>query len=124
MFSPPDPERFRRAVFEIVREIPTGRVCTYGGIARLLPPPAGVDPAQYHRLGARWVGTAMSAAPDDVPWHRVVNAQGGISQRPGADMQRHLLEAEGVVFGDNGRMQLKRYLWPDPAGDGEPLTLF
>ena len=109
----PSMNSFARRVFAIVRRIPAGRVATYGAIATRLPPPAGVDPLGYERVRARWVGDAMARCPDDVPWHRVVNARGQISRRPGFDpaLQRHLLEAEGVVFSEQGCLDLSRFAW-------------
>lgn len=81
----------------------------YGQIAELLKKP----------LSARAVGWAMRQCPDDIPWQRVVNAQGGISTDSLGDLphglQRHLLEREGVRFGANGTLDLKRYRWTPPA---------
>lgn len=117
MYSPPDPASYNAKVYEIVRQIPPGRVTTYGFIARLIPPPPGVDPMQYERLSPRWVGTAMAACPDDAPWQRVINAQGGISARghgAGQLVQRQRLEAEGVSFDERGRVDLKAYAWAGP----------
>jgi methylated-DNA-protein-cysteine methyltransferase-like protein len=93
-------------IYAIVRRIPRGRVATYGQIARL----AGLG---GH---ARQVGYALNALPDghDVPWHRVINAQGGISKRSIAvyeQIQQELLEQEGVEFGTNARVSLQRYQW-------------
>ena len=89
----------------LVRRIPRGRVATYGQIARLMG----------DRYSARWVGWALHGAPEGVPWHRVVNAQGGISTRQvlsyAPDLQKQLLEAEGVEFDDRDRCDLDRYLW-------------
>lgn len=113
--SPPDPAAFNRQVWEMVRRIPTGRVAPYGQVARLIPPPEGVDAETYQALGPRWVGSAMARCPDDVPWHRVINAKGEISPRPGADRQRRLLEAEGVAFDDRGRVDLARFGWQTPG---------
>jgi methylated-DNA-protein-cysteine methyltransferase-like protein len=109
--SPPDPIDFNRRVWSIVRRIPAGRVASYGQIARLFPPPEGVDPENYSAFGPRWVGSAMAGCPDDVPWQRVINAKGEISPRPGAEHQRRLLEAEGVVFDARGRVDLSRFGW-------------
>ena len=104
----PSPLNSRRArIYSIVAGIPAGCVSTYGRIAAL----AGM-PRQ-----ARQVGYALAALPkdNDVPWHRVVNAKGEISQRAnGETRQRELLEAEGVVFDSKGRVSLKRFGW-DPA---------
>lgn len=79
---------------------------TYGQVALELGAPAA----------ARAVGYALHFLPGetDVPWWRVVNAQGGISLRgrgEAADWQRSLLEAEGVEFSEDGRLDLRRYRW-------------
>jgi methylated-DNA-protein-cysteine methyltransferase-like protein len=99
---------FARAVWRLVRRIPRGRVATYGQIAALLGRPRG----------ARAVGWAMRHCPDDVPWHRVVNASGGISPRArmeGMVTQRLLLIREGVPL-RRGRVALARYRWRAAAG--------
>lgn len=107
--SPPNSGRARYPrIYALVREIPAGRVATYGQIAGYV---AGA--------GARQVGYAMAALDDasDVPWQRVINAKGEISPRPGGDghlRQRALLEAEGVVFDAKGRIDLGRFRWPGP----------
>jgi methylated-DNA-protein-cysteine methyltransferase-like protein len=93
-------------IWSVVRKVPRGRVATYGQIAEI----AGLE---GH---ARQVGYAMHNLPanSNVPWHRVVNAKGEISARSGGDsheLQRLLLEAEGVQFDAKGRMDLKRYRW-------------
>lgn len=92
-----------KRIYAEVRRIPSGRVSTYGGIARRLG-----------GCGARQVGYAMAALPDGspVPWHRVINHKGEISLREGAARQRALLEAEGVLFDLKGRIDLSRYGWP------------
>jgi methylated-DNA-protein-cysteine methyltransferase-like protein len=86
-----------------VRRIPRGHVATYGQIAALLGRPRA----------ARAVGHAMHECPLDVPWHRVVNASGGISRRARMDSmltQRLLLVREGVAL-RNGRVSLSRHRW-------------
>lgn len=93
-------------IHAIVRRVPAGRVTTYGAVARLAQVPGG----------ARQVGWAMSALPagSRVPWHRVVNAAGRVSERvtPGASLdQRLLLEREGVTFDGAGRIALASYEW-------------
>ncbi len=93
-------------IYAVVKRIPRGRVATYGQVATL----AGLD---GH---ARQVGYALHALPDhiDVPWHRVINARGEISPRSAGDsheLQRMLLEAEGVGFSVDGRFSLKKYRW-------------
>jgi methylated-DNA-protein-cysteine methyltransferase-like protein len=89
-------------VYALVRRIPRGRVATYGLLSSLLD----------GRLSAAAVGWAMRAAPPDLPWHRVVNAAGGLSTEASAPgEQRARLAAEGVTFGADGRVDLHRHLW-------------
>lgn len=93
-------------IWSVIRKIPRGRVATYGQIAEL----AGLE---GH---ARQVGYALHNLPpkQKIPWHRVVNAKGEISARSGGDsheLQRLLLEAEGVELDLAGRMNLKRFRW-------------
>lgn len=106
--------RFHRAVHRIVRQIPRGRVATYGQIAAMLGWPRA----------ARAVGHAMRHCPPDLPWHRVVNASGGISLRAnvsGMLTQRLLLEQEGVRV-RKGRVRLDRHRWRGP-GRSRPLDV-
>lgn len=101
-------------IYAVVRQIPPGRVATYGQVAAL----AGL--AGKPRL----VGYALFrlAGPlEAVPWHRVVNARGEVSYaqvRNGSDyLQRSLLEEEGIIFELSGRLSLAQYRWqPDPEG--------
>lgn len=114
--SPPDPVNFAQRVYAWVRQVPRGRVVTYGQVAWGMMPPINVPPDTYRRWGAIWVGGAMAHAPEDVPWQRVVNSQGGISIKNAvqAGAQRLLLEQEGVRFGPNDRIDLAVYGWnPD-----------
>ena len=97
---------FFRGVTRLVSRIPRGRVVTYGQVARMIGRPGA----------ARVIGWALHALPDgsQVPWHRVVNAQGRISGRgagPGGLIQRQLLEVEGVAFDGADRIDLDRYRW-------------
>ena len=98
-------EGFHERVYARVREVPAGRVTTYGDVASALGSP---------RV-ARHVGWALAALRDaDVPWHRVINAKGMISFKgdtPRAELQRHRLEAEGVRFDARGRVELSRLRW-------------
>ncbi|MDE6046201.1 MAG: methylated-DNA--[protein]-cysteine S-methyltransferase [Alistipes sp.] len=96
MALPPD---FRRDVYEIVAQIPRGRLLAYGQIARLAGFPAH----------ARHVGHALASAPAGIPCHRVVDAAGRTA--PGWPEQRRLLEAEGVRFKANGCVDLKTQGW-------------
>lgn len=88
---------FHARVHALVRRIPAGRVSTYGDLARALGY-AGV---------ARQVGFALASCPDDVPWHRVVNAQGAVSARgDGVPSVKHVrrLRREKVAVGGDGRI--------------------
>jgi methylated-DNA-protein-cysteine methyltransferase-like protein len=97
----------RAQLYTIVRQIPAGHVATYGQVAKLAGLPGH----------ARQVGYALSALPEDtdVPWQRVVNAKGEVSPRSWSDgsedFQRRLLEEEGVVFSDAGRIRLSEFRW-------------
>jgi len=71
----------------------------------------------FASFGARWVGGAMAACPEGVPWQRVINSQGKISARQGAREQRQLLEAEGVTFDARERVDLSRFGWAGPPAD-------
>ena len=103
---------FYQRVYALVRSVPPGRVTTYGAIAWALGRPGW----------ARQVGWAMAALDGDhgVPAHRVVNARGGLSGDPfgGCASRRAQLQAEGVTFLADGRIDLERYLWlPEAASD-------
>ncbi len=92
-------------IYEVVREIPEGKVAAYGQVAEL----AG------NRRWARVVGYALHAVPDTayVPWHRVVTKEGGLyrgADRDGNNIQAELLRAEGVEFVD-GNVDMKRFQW-------------
>ena len=95
---------FFRRVYRVVRRIPRGQVATYGQVALLAGTPRG----------ARAVGWALRALDErtaaSVPWHRVVNAAGGISPRPGVspEVQRRRLRAEGVRF-RKGQVDMVRH---------------
>lgn len=91
-------------VYELVAQIPRGKVATYGQIANLLG----------DKRNARVVGWAMKAAPSKLPCHRVVNRLGEMA--PGyvfgsKELQRDILESEGITFLGNGCIDLKKYLW-------------
>jgi methylated-DNA-protein-cysteine methyltransferase related protein len=99
-----DPARIR--VYELVKRIPKGRVITYGQLARATRLPGG----------ARAAGRAMAACPrgQAIPWHRVIAAGGRIAIRePFANLQRRLLESEGVRFVER-RVVLAGHLWAIP----------
>jgi methylated-DNA-protein-cysteine methyltransferase-like protein len=111
--SPPNPALYYQQVWALVRQIPAGKVASYGMIAALIPPPPNIRLEDYRAWGARWVGGAMARCPKDVPWQRVVNSQGKISLPRGGPYERQqgLLQEEGVVFGPNGRIDLLRFGW-------------
>lgn len=98
-------------IWDVVRQIPTGRVATYGQVA-------AIEGAST----ARQAGYAMAALPagSDVPWHRVINGAGRISERSGGggtSRQRERLQAEGVVFDARGRVDFDRHGWDGPDWD-------
>ncbi len=112
---PQDEPSFRDRVYELVLRIPAGRVMAYGQVARVLGP--GYD--------ARAIGNIMHGTPKDernIPWHRVINAQGGCSTAGltvPPDLQQRLLETEGVSFNDKGRCEISKYLWTPPEYEEE-----
>ncbi|MCL1882673.1 MAG: MGMT family protein [Defluviitaleaceae bacterium] len=93
--------KFSEGVYEIVKQIPTGQVVSYGQIARMLGNPRG----------ARQVGWAMANCPDGLPWQRVVMADGSITGGVWADLRRSLLLDEGVPFLPDGRVDMKKCVW-------------
>jgi methylated-DNA-protein-cysteine methyltransferase-like protein len=108
--SPRNKQEYYEQVWQLVRQIPRGKVATYGQIALMLQPPEGMGFDAYRAFAPRWVGGAMAVCPDDVPWQRVINSQGRISERAEAQKQRALLEEEGIVFVKD-KVDLKKYGW-------------
>lgn len=114
-------KKYRERVYEIVRQIPVGRVMTYGQIAAILG--VGYTP--------RTVGFVMHGADTkETPWQRVINSQGACStgrMTVPVNLQQQILEDEGVVFDAKGRSDLKIYQW-SPEGfeekDDEQPSLF
>ncbi len=102
---PAEPGRFKERVLGLVAQIPSGKVATYGQIALLVG-----QPRAARQVGGILYGLAAAEA-ERIPWQRVINAQGGISTyKVGAgELQRALLESEGVVFDAQGRCDLARY---------------
>lgn len=108
---------YRERVYEIVRQIPPGKVMTYGQLAIIL----GED------YTARTVGYVMHAAGEDVPWQRVINSQGKCSTGRltiPINLQQELLEAEGAIFDDRGKCDLRAYQWfsEDSKSDDDGQT--
>lgn len=99
--SPEQARTFRDDVLNIVGQIPSGRVTTYGIIATWAGWPSH----------SRMVGRTLRYAPEAalLPCHRVVNKEGRTA--PGWSRQRVLLEAEGVAFRPNGHVDIQRHLW-------------
>ena len=96
-----EPENgFFQQVYDIVAQIPKGQALSYGQIAQMLGRPRA----------ARMVGWAMRRCPDGLPWHRVIRADGSIAEGGEAGLRRALLEAEGVPFLPDGRVDRKA-LW-------------
>jgi methylated-DNA-protein-cysteine methyltransferase-like protein len=100
-------------VWNFVRQVPPGKLVTYGQIAMSLPQPQDFDFNEQTVSTAQLVGSAMAMCPADVPWHRVINAQGRVSSRAGASKQLQLLEAEGLNF-VQGRVDLNQHQWQGP----------
>ncbi len=95
---------FTEIAIEVISCIPVGKVATYGQIAAL----AG------NKRGARQVVRVLhsSSRKEGLPWHRVINSKGMISLTgEGYDIQRSLLEREGVVFDGDGKVNLKEFQW-------------
>lgn len=98
-----DVNPFFKQVYNIVEQIPYGRVVSYGEIARMLG----------HPRSARVVGWAMRCCPSNLPWQRVVMADGSITGGKYANIRKALLEAEGVTFLMDGRVDMKSCSWPE-----------
>ncbi len=95
-------------VYRLVKQIPRGRVLSYGALAKAL----------RLRGGARSAGRAMAATPSGkgIPWHRVVGERGKILIRePYASLQKKLLESEGVKITES-RVDLRTHLWTPGKG--------
>jgi methylated-DNA-protein-cysteine methyltransferase-like protein len=102
-------ETLTARVFALVRACPAGRVTTYGWLAKAVGYPRG----------ARMVGWFMNESPEGVPAQRVINSKGELSGSWAFGQpwkMRQLLEAEGIIFSADGRVDLKRYGW-DPSRD-------
>ena len=93
-------------IYKLVKEIPKGQVASYGMVASLIK-----------NATPRIVGFAMAGTPgeQDIPWQRVINSAGAISERDGAERQRSYLKAEGVTFKSNGKVDWKKHRWQGPS---------
>jgi methylated-DNA-protein-cysteine methyltransferase-like protein len=95
---------FTRLIARAVKSIPKGRVATYGQVARIAGNP------RASRLVV-WTLRALSGK-HDLPWHRVINSQGRISLKgDGYELQKKMLESEGVRFSDQDRVDMNLYQW-------------
>lgn len=105
-------DNFTRKVQSIIRQIPRGKVATYGQIAFL----AG-HPRSTRRVV--WILHACSEK-EKLPWHRVINQKGTISLRPGSgyETQKDMLLREGIIFDQSDRIDLDRFLWDPDAFRG------
>ncbi len=91
-------------IYDLLAQVPAGHVVSYGEMARALGMPRG----------ARVVGWAMRSCPEGYPWHRVVTAGGEITKRgsgEGEELQRALLEDEGVSFRVDGSIDMRTFGW-------------
>jgi methylated-DNA-protein-cysteine methyltransferase-like protein len=94
-------QSFFTQVYAVVGMIPYGRVASYGQIARMLGRPRA----------AREVGWALSNCPEELPWQRVVKADGSITGGVHAEIRRALLAEEGVAFLSDGRVDMEAHRW-------------
>lgn len=95
-----------KKIYEVVGRIPKGKVATYGIVARMAGNPRW----------SRVVGYALhnNPAPGVIPCHRVVNREGKVAEGfafGGSDIQRKMIEDEGIVFEADGHIDLEKYLW-------------
>lgn len=100
---------FTEKVIQLIKSVPEGKVCTYGGIAALAGSPRG----------ARQVARILHSMSkkEGLPWHRIINTKGYIviKDRDGFLRQKQRLEQEGVTVSDTGAVDLQYYLWSGPA---------
>jgi methylated-DNA-protein-cysteine methyltransferase-like protein len=103
------PDILKLRIYEVVKAVPSGRVSTYGDIAAIVG--GGID--------AWTIGQALNQVPKDqqqeIPWQRIINAQGGISTK--GLLQRKLLEDEGIRFNAQGKIDLRQFRWDGPSAE-------
>jgi methylated-DNA-protein-cysteine methyltransferase-like protein len=103
------PDVLKMRIYEVVQQVPPGAVSTYGDIATIVG--GGID--------AWTVGQALNQIPkggdEDVPWQRIVNAQGGISTA--GPLQHKLLEDEGIAFNGRVKIDLRQFRWVGPSAE-------
>ena len=109
-----DTQSLASQVFAVVARIPRGRVTTYGRIAAAVGRPRA----------ARIIGGILHRAPAEanLPFHRVVNREGTLAPAHvfgGANNQRRMLEDEGIIFTEDGKIDMKRCMWD---GESTPIS--
>lgn len=99
------PKSFYQRVIAIIKNIPEGKVATYGQIATYAGNPRAARQVSYI--------LHSSSEKEDLPWHRVINSKGSISLKPGHgyELQKQMLKKEGITFNENDCIDLKRFLW-------------
>ncbi|MBD3581987.1 MGMT family protein [Flavobacterium selenitireducens] len=100
-------QNFFQKVYEVARQIPYGKVTSYGAIARAIG----------SARSARMVGWAMNNCPDDVPAHRVLNRAGVLTGKmhfDGTNLMQQLLESEGIEVSGNQVVDFKKHFWQPP----------
>lgn len=105
-----DSQNFYERVYEVARQIPLGRVTSYGAIAR------AIGAAK----SARMVGYALQNSPQDVPAHRVLNRKGILTGKhhfPGTNLMQQLLENEGLTIINNQVQDFEAYFWDPMTAD-------
>lgn len=99
------PKSFYERVIDIIKNIPEGRVATYGQVARYAGNPRASRQVAYI--------LHSSTERESLPWHRVINSKGSISlrQKHGYELQKQMLEKEGITFDDRNRVDLECFGW-------------
>ena len=99
------PKSFYQRVITLIKNIPRGKVATYGQIAEYAGSPRAARQVAYI--------LHSSSEREDLPWHRVINSKGGISLKPraGYELQKQMLKAEGISFDQEGCIDIKRFGW-------------
>ena len=99
------PKSFYQRVIAIIKNIPEGKVATYGQIATYAGNPRAARQVSYI--------LHSSSEKENLPWHRVINSKGSISLKPGHgyELQKQMLKKEGITFNENDCIDLKRFLW-------------
>jgi len=96
---------FYERVVKFIKTVPAGKVATYGQIADYAGNPRAAREVAYI--------LHSSSEKENLPWQRVINSKGRISMKPGRgyELQKRLLEDEGVVFDEEGRIDFDKFLW-------------